>query len=97
MSPFPMMMTAEFCLEVVIESTPHPDRFLKTDDPTVKKLFDLGVVDTLSSALFVQNVRTRITPWRIDASSILSSRSNTVQQAADSVQTGALSDDSHEE
>ena len=97
MSPSPMMMSAEFCLEVVIESTPHPDRFLKTDDPTVKKLFDLGVVDTLSSALFVQNVITRITPWRIDASSILSSRSNTVQQAADSVQTGALSDDSHEE
>lgn len=97
MTSSPMMMTAEFCLEVVIESTPHPDRFLKTDDPTVKKLFDLGVVDALSSALFVQNVRLRIAPWRIDASSILSSRSNTVQEAADSVQTGALSDDSHEE
>ena len=97
MSSSPMMMTAEFCLEVVIESTPHPDRFLKTDDPTVKKLFDLGVVDALSAALFVQSVRLRIAPWRIDASSILSSRNNTVQEAADSVQTGALSDDPHED
>lgn len=31
MTSSPIVMTAEFRLEVVIESTPHPDRFLKTD------------------------------------------------------------------
>ena len=82
---------------MVVESTPHPDRFSKTDDPTSKKLFDLGVVDALSSALFVQNVKLRIAPRLIDDSVLLSSRGNTVQQAADSLQTGALSGDAHDE
>jgi hypothetical protein len=91
----PILLTAEVCLEVVIASTPHPDRFSKADDPNSKKLFDLGIVDALSSALFVQNVKRRIAPWRIDDSILLSSRSNTVQQAADSLQTGALSDDAY--
>lgn len=91
----PFSPTAELCLEVVIESTPHPDRFSKTDDPTSKKLFDLGVVDALSSALFVQNVKSRIGPWHIDDSALVSSRGNTVQEAADSLQTGALLDDAH--
>ena len=93
----PILLTAAFCLAVVIESTPHPDRFSKTDDPTSRKLFDLGVVDALSSALFIQNVKLRIAPWRIDDSILLSSRSNTVQQAADSLQTGALSDDANDQ
>jgi hypothetical protein len=91
----PILLTAEHCLEVVIESTPHPDRFSNTDDPTVKKLFDLGVVDALSSAIFVQEVKQRIVPWQIDDSILLCSRSNTVQQAADSLQTGAVSKDAH--
>jgi hypothetical protein len=91
----PILLTAEFCLEVVIESTPHPDRFSKTDDPTLKKLFDLGVVDALSSAFFAQNVKERIAPWRIDDFILLSARSNTVQEAADSLQSGAISDDTH--
>lgn len=89
----PILLTADFCLEVIVASTPHPDRFSKTDDPTSKTLFDLGVVDALSSALFVQNVKLRIAPRRIDDSVLLSSRSNTVQQAADSLQTGALAGD----
>jgi hypothetical protein len=92
----PPLLTADFCLQVVIDSTPHPDRFQKTDDPMAKKLFDLGVVDALSSAFFVQNVKARIAPWRIEDDSILGSRRNTVQEAADSVQTGALSNDAYE-
>ncbi len=91
LAPIPQLLTADFCLETVIKSTPHPDRFSKTDDPTVKKLFDLGVVDNLSSMIFVQSIKQRIAPSRIDASKVLCSRSNTVQEAADSVQTGALS------
>ena len=90
------VLTADFCLQIVIDSTPHPDRFQKSDDPTVKKLFDLGVVDALSSAFFVQNVKAGIAPLHIEDSSIQSSRSNTVQEAADSVQTGALTIDAHE-
>lgn len=90
-------LSADRCLQVVIDSTPYPDRFQKTDDPTLKRLFDLGVVDALSSALFVQNVKAGIAPWHIDDASIQSSRGNTIQEAADSVQTGAISIDSHEE
>lgn len=92
----PPALTADVCLQVVIDSTPHPGRFQKTDDPTVKTLFDLGVVDALSSALFVENVKARIAPWYIEDASIQSSRSNSVQEAADSVQTGALSIGPHE-
>jgi hypothetical protein len=93
----PPVLTADFCLQAVIDSTPHPDRFQRSDDPSVKKLFDLGVVDALSSAFFVQNVKAMVAPWHIEDASIQSSRSNTVQEAADSVQTGALSiDDAHE-
>ncbi len=84
------VLSADRCLQVVIDSTPHPDRFQKTDDPTLKRLFDLGVVDALSSAFFIQNVKRAIAPWLIEDASIQSSRSNTVQQAADSIQTGAL-------
>lgn len=84
------VLSADRCLQVVIDSTPHPDRFQNTDDPTAKKLFDLGVVDALSSACFIQNIKTAIAPWLIEDASIQSSRSNTVQEAADSIQTGAL-------
>jgi hypothetical protein len=90
-------LSADRCLQIVIDSTPHPDRFQNTDDPTLKKLFDLGVVDALSSALFVQNVKAAIAPWLIHDASIQSSRSNTVQEAADSIQTGALMANAHEE
>jgi hypothetical protein len=93
----PPILTADFCLQVVVDSTPHADRFQKTDDPTVKTLFDLGVVDALSSAFFVLNVKAAIAPWQIEDASVQSSRSSTVQEAADSVQTGALLVGSHEE
>jgi hypothetical protein len=85
----PPVLTADVCLQVVIDSTPHPDRFHSSDDPTTKELFDLGVVDALSSALFIQRVKAAIAPWRIDDASIESSRNNTIQEAADSIQTGA--------
>ena len=90
----PIPLTAEHCLEVVFESTPHPDCFSNTDDPTVKRPFALGMVDALSSAIFVQ-VKQRIAPWQIDDSILLCSRSNTVQQAADSLRTDAVSKDAH--
>lgn len=83
-------LTPDFCLRLVISATPHPTHFHKTDDPTEKTLFDLGVVDALSAALFVQNIKTGIAPWHIEDESIQCSRTNTVQQAADSVQTGAF-------
>lgn len=95
MLPSPVL-TPEFCLQVVIDATPHPGRFQKTDDPTVKKLFDLGVVDALSSAFFAQNVQAGIAPLKIDEDNIQSNRSCTVQEAADSVQTGARAIDTHD-
>jgi hypothetical protein len=93
----PPVLTADFCLQVVIDSTPHPGRFHNSDDPTTKELFDLGVVDALSSALFIQRVKAAIAPWSIKDASIQSSRNNTIQEAADSIQTGAQIMDTDEE
>jgi hypothetical protein len=83
-------LTADFCLHVVINCTPFPSRFTPTDEPSEVQLFDLGIVDPMSSAIFVAAVKSRIFPWHIDASSIASGRDATVQAAADSIQTGAF-------
>jgi hypothetical protein len=38
------LLTVKLCQEVVIESTSHPDRLSKTDDPILEKAFDRGAV-----------------------------------------------------
>jgi hypothetical protein len=83
-------LTADFCLQVVINCTPFPSRFEPTDEPSEVQLFDLGVVDPTSSAIFATAVKGRIFPWQINTSTIASGRDATVQAAADSIQTGAF-------
>jgi hypothetical protein len=83
-------LTPEFCLHTVINSTPFPSRFSRDDDPSAVVLFDLGIIDDLTSAIYVQGVKSRISPWHIDSDNVLSARDTTVQDAADSIQTGAF-------
>jgi hypothetical protein len=83
-------LTPDFCLHVVINSTPSPSRFRSTDDPSTVALFDLGVVNAITSAIFVQGVKSRIFPWHIDDSMIASSRETKLQAAAASIQAGAF-------
>lgn len=83
-------LTPEFCLHVVVNSTPSPSRFKPPNTPASTTLFDLGVVDDFSASIFVQGVKTRIFPWHIDNADVASSRSTTLQDAADSVQNNAF-------
>jgi hypothetical protein len=83
-------LTPDFCLHAVINATPYPSRFSDTDDPSDVELFDLGIIDDLTSAIFVQGVKSRISPWHIDSPNVLSARDTTVQDSADSIQTGAF-------
>jgi hypothetical protein len=84
-------LTPDFCLHVVVDSTPFPSRFNPPTTPaSTTTLFDLGVVDTFTAATFVQDVKSRIRPWQINDTDIASSRDTTLQTAADSVQSNAF-------
>lgn len=84
-------LTPDFCLHVVVNSTPAPSRFKDgTDDPSVVTLFDLNVTGKVASAVFVQAVKSRIFPWHIDDVNIQSSRDTILQVSAVSIQKGAF-------
>ena len=84
-------LTPEFCLHVVVSSTPFPSRFRPPKSkPSKMTLFDLGVVDSQSSGVFVQGVKSKIFPWHIDDTKIAGSSETVLQDAADSVQQNAF-------
>jgi len=84
-------LTPAFCLQVIINSTPKPSRWNpQSDTPSIKTLFDLGVVDSTASEVFVQAVKSRIFPWHIDDTDVTSSSGTTLQVAASSVQNNAF-------
>ncbi len=84
-------LTPDFCLHAVVNSTPYPSRFNPPTTPaSTTTLFDLGVVDDFSAAIFVQGVKSAIYPWHIDSTNIASSRATTLQKAAISVQSNAF-------
>jgi hypothetical protein len=84
-------LTPEFCLHVVVNSTPFPSRFKPPKSkPSTMTLFDLGIVDSQSSAVFVQGVKAKIFPWHIDDANVASSGDTTLQDAADSVEQNAF-------
>lgn len=84
-------LTPEFCLHVVVNSTPFPSRFNPPNTPaSTTTLFDLGVVDSFSASIFIHGVKSRIFPWHIDDTRVASSRDTTLQKAADSVQNNAF-------
>ena len=85
------LLTPDFCLHVVISATPSPGRYKPpSSTPSNTKLFDLGVVDATTSAVFVQGVKSRIFPWHLNDSDMASAPSTTVQEAADAVQKNAF-------
>lgn len=84
-------LTPGFCLEVVINSTPKPNRWNpKTDTPSTKTLFELGVIDAETTTFFTDGVKSRVAPLHLEDSDISSSPGTTLQAAADSVQSNAL-------
>ncbi len=84
-------LTPAFCLQVVINSTPKPSRWNPaTDTPSLKTLFELGVVDSDTSQVYVQAVKSRIFPWHIDNTDVTSAPNTTLQVAANSVQNNAF-------
>lgn len=83
-------LTPVFCLHVVVNATPFPGRFKPDSDPTVMKLFDLGIVDPFSSAIFTQGVKSRIFPLHLNDSDLPSSPDTTLQTAANAVQAHAF-------
>lgn len=83
-------LTPSFCLHVVINSTPKPGNFHSDSDPSVVTLFDLGVIDAMTSAFFTQAVKSRIFPWHLNDSDLPNTPDTTLQTAADAVQTNAF-------
>jgi hypothetical protein len=83
-------LTADFCLHVVVNSTPKPSRFNPVLGASGQTLFDLGVVDATSSQVFVQAVKARIFPWHIDDTSVASTPPTTLQAAAVAVMNNAF-------
>jgi hypothetical protein len=81
-------LSLDFCVHVVVSATPFPNRY-KPGTPDTTKLFDLGVVDDVQRAHFVNGVKSRIFPWLIDDSLVASSRDTTVQTSAASVMNNA--------
>jgi hypothetical protein len=84
------VLTPDFCLHVVVNSTPKPSRWNAQSNASTTTLFDLGVVDSSASQVFAQAVKSRIFPWHIDDSDVASSASTTVQAAANSVMNNAF-------
>jgi hypothetical protein len=83
-------LTPEFCLQVIVNSTPFPSRFKPPKTASTTTLFDLGVVDKDLASIFVEGVKSRIFPWHIDSTDVASSRDTSLQEAADSVQNNAF-------
>jgi hypothetical protein len=84
-------LTPEFCLHAVVKSTPFPSRFQPPKSkPSTMTLFDLGVVDSQASGVFVEGVKAKIRPWNIDDANVASSSDTTLQDAADSVEQNAF-------
>ena len=84
-------LTPTFCLDAVVNSTLFPSRFKEgTDDPSTVTLFDLGVTGPTAVAVFVQAVKKRILPWKLDDVNFQSSRDTTLQVSAASIAAGAF-------
>jgi hypothetical protein len=83
-------LDVEFCVSLVISSTPSPSKFKKNDDPTVVTLGDLDLINARFVGFYITGVRSGIRPYRLDVSFILSTRSTTVQDAAMSIYDNAV-------
>jgi len=85
MGPGREPLTPQRCQEIVVESTPDSGRFTAGSDPAKVTLFDLGVVSSTESVIFVRAVKRSLAPWQINDGDLASSPDTTVQQSADSI------------
>jgi len=83
-------LTPKFCQHVVVQSTPDPASFKPGADPARVTLFDLGIVSSIESVIFIKAVKNRLIPWQINDRDLGSSPSTTVQQSADSISQNAF-------
>jgi hypothetical protein len=84
-------LTTAVCYQLVIQSTPRPKDFPANGDPSKVKLFNLGVVDATTGALFAQAVSDGMpTGWSISTSRLASAPNTSVQAAAISIQNNAV-------
>ena len=93
MSPKPdrAPLTTAVCYRLVIQSTPRPQDFPANGDPSKIRLFNLGVVDATTSALFAQAVAASMPAgWSLATSQVASAPNTTVQAAAISIQNNAV-------
>ncbi len=93
MSPKPNRepLTTAVCYRLVIQSTPRPKDFPANGDPSRIKLFNLGVVDATTGAIFAQAVANSMpTGWSIATSQLASSPNTSVQAVAISIQNNAV-------
>jgi hypothetical protein len=64
-------LDVEFCVSLVISSTPSPSTFKKDDDPTVVTLGDLDLINARFVGFYITGVRSGIRPYRLDISESL--------------------------
>jgi hypothetical protein len=81
-------LSLDFCTHAVVSSTPYPSYYAEGTAATTT-LFDLGIVDGVQQAHFVNNIKSRIFPWLIDNADVASSPDITVQISAASVMNHA--------
>jgi hypothetical protein len=81
--------TLSACIKAVVSSTPYPSRY-QSGTAAETLLFDLGVVDDISAAHFIQGIKNAILPSQIDNSDIDSAAGTTVQACGMSVQKNAF-------
>jgi hypothetical protein len=78
------------CYQAVIQSTPRPHDFPANGDPSEIVLFNLGVVDAITGAIFAKAVSQSLpTGWSIATSQVASAPNTSVQAAAVSIQNNA--------
>ncbi len=84
-------LTSAICQKIIIESTPRPRDFPDGGDPSAIQLFDLGVVDPITSALFVQAVKGHMPAgWQIREQDVTSAPNTSIQAARIALQTHAF-------
>lgn len=81
-------LSPDFCVHAVVSATPKPSKYKEGSSATTT-LGELGVVDDVQAAHFINRLKSIIYPWQIDDHNIASSASNTVDDAASSVENYA--------
>lgn len=83
-------LTSDFCLHVVIDASPLPDRYDPNKKPSEQMLYDLGVKGDLAVALYISGVKDRIAPWLIEDSCLPVDQDTDLKTASQAIMTNAF-------